>query len=369
MPDFTVTSGNAQLVIAALEPCINDDSLPVGLRTYYSEWLQSAREQEAVAPPPDLYVRCCEHTGLLFEGTYKGRGEGKHCVSFVSDMLRIVGFNDSKLKLNGACKEAAIASLAACRREGVTDPDLIQKRAWAAVNRVKQKNNTMKADIRPHREIAGTIIVDTRETRSQIHEQLQNRYGLTVELRELDAGDYRFVGEHATWLVERKQADQELIACIKDNRLFAQLQRMLNDMSVTHCFLLIEGNIHQRKLAFSDEALHGAMARIALLGVSIFSTRNAGDTADMLAALVRKAQEGQHPIRARANKEADPRLQQAQLLEALPGIGRERAQTLLDHFKTPGKVFAASVEELCGVKGVGKDRAQRIYAVIHKEIS
>ena len=48
-------------------------------------------------------------------------------------------------------------------------------------------------------------------------------------------------------------------------------------------------------------------------------------------------------------------------LTAIEGIGQNRAHALLKHFKTMKAVRAATIDELCSVKGINKDLAQKIY--------
>ena len=48
-------------------------------------------------------------------------------------------------------------------------------------------------------------------------------------------------------------------------------------------------------------------------------------------------------------------------LTAVEGIGQNRAHALLKHFKTMKAVRAATIDELCSVKGINKDLAQKIY--------
>lgn len=54
-------------------------------------------------------------------------------------------------------------------------------------------------------------------------------------------------------------------------------------------------------------------------------------------------------------------------LEKIKGIGPAKAKKLMAHFKTLSAVKAASLEELCGVTGIGKNDAQTLYCYFHPQ--
>ena len=54
-------------------------------------------------------------------------------------------------------------------------------------------------------------------------------------------------------------------------------------------------------------------------------------------------------------------------LEKIKGIGPAKAKKLMAHFKTLSAVKAASLEELCGVTGIGKNDAQTLYGYFHPQ--
>ncbi len=56
-------------------------------------------------------------------------------------------------------------------------------------------------------------------------------------------------------------------------------------------------------------------------------------------------------------------------LKNIPGVGDKYAAALLEYFKKPDAIAAASVEEIEKVDGFGKERAQKVYDYFHKEES
>jgi ERCC4-type nuclease len=55
-----------------------------------------------------------------------------------------------------------------------------------------------------------------------------------------------------------------------------------------------------------------------------------------------------------------------EVLSAIPGIGRKKAEALIDTFTTISGVFAASVEELSACSGVGTASALTVFEMLHR---
>ena len=54
-----------------------------------------------------------------------------------------------------------------------------------------------------------------------------------------------------------------------------------------------------------------------------------------------------------------------EVLSAIPGIGKKKAESLIDSFTTVSGVFAASVEELGACDGVGTASALTVFEMLH----
>jgi len=52
------------------------------------------------------------------------------------------------------------------------------------------------------------------------------------------------------------------------------------------------------------------------------------------------------------------------VLQGLPGVGRERAEKLLETFGTVGGVMSAGEDELAAVEGVGRVTARKIREIV-----
>ena len=130
---------------------------------------------------------------------------------------------------------------------------------------------------------------------------------------------------------------------------------------------IIEGNSDRD---ISINALKAAIATLtSKFGASIISTKNPKDTALTIFWLAKKEQqeEGRDVSVHVGKKSKDERRLQEQIVCGLPGVSTVTCRHLLEHFGTIEKVFGASEEELCEVKGVGKKMAKRIRSVLEKE--
>lgn len=193
-----------------------------------------------------------------------------------------------------------------------------------------------------------------------------------VEVKKLEVGDYLCAEDV---VVERKSA-ADFVASIFDKRLFEQVAQMT--MNYPTAILVIEGDIYDTRSAIKPEALDGALSwLVALAGVSLVPTSGVQHTARIIATIARHAQHGLgYEIPLRYNKpkqvhqhEKDPTIkrvyrQQQFLVEGLPGIGPERAKTLLKHFGSPQLLFQASPESIRSVKGIGEKAASEICTVL-----
>jgi excinuclease ABC subunit C len=55
------------------------------------------------------------------------------------------------------------------------------------------------------------------------------------------------------------------------------------------------------------------------------------------------------------------------VLEEIPGIGRARAKALLTHFGGLAGVKKATKEEMCAIRGVTAEIAERIFLYFHQD--
>lgn len=200
------------------------------------------------------------------------------------------------------------------------------------------------------------ISVDMREQRSGVTRQLERSSIVTVKYADLAVGDYVLSDEV---VVERKEAT-DFVLSIMDRRLFGQVAQM--KATYARPTLIIEGDVFATRSAINPDALRGALSWLAVIeSVGLIFSRDANDTANFLEVMARHAQEGLgyvNPLRSGKPKDLAVLAQFA--VEGLPGCGSAVAGKLLEHFGTAERVFSASADDLCLVKGVGRKTAEQI---------
>ena len=211
------------------------------------------------------------------------------------------------------------------------------------------------------------IRVDDRERRSELLRILTEDENVDVCVERLPVGDYEVEGQ---LLVERKTL-LDLVASIKEGRLFAQLYRLVQ--ADQPCVLLLEGSSADLvRSGMRREAIQGAMMHITLfMQIPVLRSLHAEESAYLLLMAARhlntlRARRTQSPRRYRANKITRKEKQQLYFLQGLPGIGLARARLLLEKFGSVQEVLAASERELCQVDGVGRSTARKIRWVVEE---
>ena len=185
--------------------------------------------------------------------------------------------------------------------------------------------------------------------------------GVAVERRRLAPADY-VVGPIA---IERK-AVSDFHASIIDKRLFEQVAR-LKDTYAT-CALVLEGDLAYFEERRQPRATWGALCSVAFdFGVQLLPTPSRDATAEVLAVLARRVARdavgtggGGGPEVRFKPRLLGPRAEQKFAVQGLPGVGDVVSESLLEHFGSVRRVFAANERELLRVPGVGKGRAKDV---------
>jgi Fanconi anemia group M protein len=203
------------------------------------------------------------------------------------------------------------------------------------------------------------IIADTREFNSEVVKEL-SRKGIVVESQQLDVADYILSDRLA---VERKEVD-DFLASLMDGRLFSQL-KMLKSAYINP-ILVLEGEGLLTRRGISDHAIIGALASIISdFNISIISTTNVKETANLLAIMVKREIDEGRPVGIRGEKVSMSLSERQQfIIEGLPGVSATLAQRLLAHFGSVEAIMAADEKKLCEVKGIGDTIAKGIVDVI-----
>ena len=205
-----------------------------------------------------------------------------------------------------------------------------------------------------------TVIIDHREKGSAIMRALLDQ-NLRIEPMSIPAGDYVISDEVA---IERKTV-QDFAQTLQNRELFGQLQHLKE--SYLKPLLLIEGEeLYQSSV--HHNALRGAIAAISVdMGIPIIWTKNADESAAMIAIITRREQlerKRKPQIKKQSGRDLDR--VQIGLISTLPEINYTLAKRLLEHFKTPRGVFTAHPDQLKEVHGIGLNKANSIDVILSK---
>jgi ERCC4-type nuclease len=207
------------------------------------------------------------------------------------------------------------------------------------------------------------ISADMRESRSTIITMLKRMPDYEVTVRELEIGDYMV---REDFPVERKAAT-DFVASILDRRLFEQVSRMKAEYG--KATFVIEGDVYATRSKITPEAICGAISYLTIIeDARVLTTKNAAETASLLATMARHAQEGLgYLVGLRANKPKDLRLSAQFVVQGLPGVGPTSATALLNHFGTVEALMKADIAQLRKVSGIGAKTADQIRSVIEAD--
>ena len=205
------------------------------------------------------------------------------------------------------------------------------------------------------------IIVDHREKASGVHEHLLALPNVTVEFKQLAFGDY-WVDDQL--IVERKTM-RDFAESIIDGRLFTQAG-WLAQRGERIVFLLEGGMSQWQEINMRRECLQGALITLTLLyGFPLLRSLHAEESAKLMFYAAQQIQQSAtETAYQHGRKPKRKRTRQLRILQALPGIGPERAEKLLDKFLTVENVISAAQADLETIAGIGPKTASAIRSVL-----
>ena len=213
------------------------------------------------------------------------------------------------------------------------------------------------------------ILVDTREP-PEVEEALR---GLGAETRreEIEWCDYIVAAGGTEVPVERKTA-RDFVASIEDGRVFLQAYMMSTVAPLS--FIVVEGLPSEAlmELRFPRPAYIGALASLALKRspygqqgrISVIVLDTYYDTALFLYSLHRQLKEGRTwrlpRVQGLAKRRLDRRGALIMMLQAIPGVGPEKARAIAERYPSIRALLEAPPGELERIPGVGPVLARRI---------
>lgn len=216
------------------------------------------------------------------------------------------------------------------------------------------------------------VIIDTREQRSIVFQQLQ-RMKVPIEVRTLDIGDYIIPCEQGIVCVERKEVN-DYVSSLVSGRLYTQLYQMSYNFPIS--ILVVEGFIDEI-LMYRDikrqvyiSSLAGSLFKRAPDGaqgvINLVCLSTPYDTALFIKYLYEKAENYEPRLpKMKRYKARDDEVLKA-VLASLPGVGEKRAEKLLREFGSLKRVISASKSEL--MKVLGPKTGERLYEYFNKRV-
>lgn len=204
------------------------------------------------------------------------------------------------------------------------------------------------------------ILADVHEESSLIPELLKAK-GAEVRVKKLSVADYVVSARCA---VERKSC-RDYISSLFSGRLFDQAARLKE--AYEKPVILVEGELLTCAPEVNPRALLGSLLSLSVDSrIALIQTPDSETTAELIFTLAKREQEerkGGARVRAKPRNHELSR-DQLFLMCGLPHIGAELAQRLLERFKTPRRVFAASKAELMKVEKIGEKKALEIERIM-----
>jgi ERCC4-type nuclease len=204
------------------------------------------------------------------------------------------------------------------------------------------------------------VVVDDREP-VRYAELFRAAGAAHVTVERLKVGDFVV---NRRWVFERKTIG-DLCVSLVDGRLFRQAIRMLQAPGWP--VIVLEGGSKDAETCHvSCEAIQGALVMLSVfLGIPVLRSLDADETVRLVDYTVgqewrRSGGAAQrHGYRPKRKKS-----RQLYVLQGLPGVGRERAEKLLETFGSVEGVMRAGEDELAAVAGVGKVTTRKIREIV-----
>jgi len=210
------------------------------------------------------------------------------------------------------------------------------------------------------------ITADDRERKGAVIESLLDIENVEVDIRRLSIGDYQI---NNRVIAERKTLKDFAISIV-DGRLFNQMVRLANSKS--QGVLILEGTAGDSvDIGVTREAMQGALITVSLImGIPVLRSRTPAETAKLIIFIARQIESmAGGGAQRHGYQPKGLRYRQRYILQGLPGVGRDRADKLLDRFGSVEAVISAGIDDLQTVDGIGKNIAEKIKWAVSERVA
>jgi ERCC4-type nuclease len=194
------------------------------------------------------------------------------------------------------------------------------------------------------------ITADDREQRSGVIESLSSFQDVNLEISRLSVGDYLVDKQ---FVFERKTL-QDFSVSIVQGRLFRQAQNLAK--YDYHPVIILEGTSKNiAEYGVNRDAVQGAIITISITyGIPILRSKDSDETAKPMVMTARQAvRMASGGFQRQGYRPKGKKSRQMFILQGLPGIGRKKAELLIEKFGTVEAIINAKSEDLGSVYGMG----------------
>ncbi len=213
------------------------------------------------------------------------------------------------------------------------------------------------------------LTIDHREQRSGIVTLAEKILEIEVVVKTLDFGDYCINNR----IVFERKTLPDFLGSIKSGHFFRQSYRLINRN--TPYILILEGVRDDIQVSqMRREAVQGALVHISVfLGIPILRSHSIEETLQLMIMAGRQLERYDenfehriynHNVKA---KKSNKKKQKLQILQNLPGVGRKRAEAILNGYGSLNKFFLTNIDKLTEIEGIGNRTASAIIKLIHDE--
>lgn len=221
------------------------------------------------------------------------------------------------------------------------------------------------------------ILIDTREpdTLKEMVKAAALAKGIETMESQLPSGDYVLVFSDYTIGIERKEVG-DLLNTIRDNRFMSQLAGLMGNYNTP--YLLIEGVLHEhaqtgnlivsgRETNWKAQAIHSILSSVQEQGIRLSLSSSLATTCKRLMGLYGFYSNPDHHdlTMDRLNVFHTSISPPMAMLMAIPGIGFEKAKSLLETFGSLDSISTATEASLTQARGVGTKHGREIYHAFH----
>ncbi|MFB6284196.1 MAG: DEAD/DEAH box helicase [Halobacteria archaeon] len=210
------------------------------------------------------------------------------------------------------------------------------------------------------------VVVDQRETKSNVARSLDGMENVELSLDTLEVGDF-VVSDRVA--VERKSMDDLISTLTGDRSMFEQVGELSRNYSKP--LLILEGEPEELfSTGVHPNAVRGALASLTTdFEVPVIYSRDEDETAEYLSILAEREQkEEDRVVRVHGEKSsATLPEQQEYVVSSISDVGIVTARSLLNELGSVENVVLADKEELMEADGVGEKTAEKIRQVVESK--